>query len=217
MKVVEVGVELRGVDFACRPQTALVLREVTARFDKGTTTAITGGSGTGKSTLLYLAALMLRPTAGQVSWEGEVISGLSDAARSRARGARAGFVFQDAMLDPSRTVLDNVVEPAVFSGLARPRALNRARELLTNLGVAHRADHRPGEISGGQAQRVGLARALLNDPAIMFADEPTGNLDRLTADLVWETLTAQASTGTCVIIATHDERISARADQQLAL
>lgn len=167
-------------------------------------TAVTGRSGRGKSTLLYLLGLMLTPTAGTVSIRGHAVSGLRDRARSQIRAQHIGFVFQDAALDPSRTLLDNVAEGALYAGIARDTARRQATVLLTDVGVAHRIDHRPGEISGGQAQRVALCRALIKNPDVLLADEPTGNLDPETASVIWSILRARADDGATVIIATHD-------------
>lgn len=186
-------------------------------FEPGRVTALTGPSGRGKSTLLYIIGLMLTPTRGTVTLDDISISGLSDAARARVRATRMGFVFQDASLDPTRTVLDSVIEPALYAGWRKPSAQVRARALLEQLGVAARAEHRPGEISGGQAQRVAVARALVNDPAVVLADEPTGNLDRDNAATVLDSLRAATGGDRTVIIATHDPFVLERADHVVAL
>ncbi len=183
----------------------------------GAVTTLTGPSGSGKSTLLYVLALLLRPTSGQVLWGGVRSDALPDGVRARLRAAHSGFVFQDAMLDPARTVLDNVLEAALYAGMGLADARDRARALLDDLGVGHRIDHRPGEVSGGQAQRVALCRALVTDPTVVFGDEPTGNLDDESAELVWSTLAARAHAGATVVVATHDTRLAARADQQVRL
>ncbi len=146
-------------------------------FTPGRVTALTGPSGRGKSTLLYVLGLMLTPSRGEVILGGQSMAGVSDAVRSRMRAGRIGFVFQDSALDPARTVLDSVVEPGLYSG-GSPRELRpRALELLEQMGVGARANHRPGEISGGQAQRTAVCRCLITDPDVILADEPTGNLD----------------------------------------
>jgi ABC-type lipoprotein export system ATPase subunit len=188
-----------------------------ASFWRGSVTAITGPSGCGKSTLLYLLGLLVRPTSGQIFWNGSRVDALPDGDRSSLRAQSAGFVFQDAMLDPSKTVLSNATEQAVFSGMNATAAHERARGLLDHFGVAHRADHRPGEISGGQAQRVALCRALLVAPDVIFADEPTGNLDSAASEVVLAALTDRARTGACVIIATHDLALAGRADTCLTM
>lgn len=186
-------------------------------FASGVVNVVTGPSGCGKSTLLYLLGLMLRPGSGQVLVDGVHASGQTDALRSWIRATRIGFVFQDAVLDPSRTVIDSVIEPGLYGRACRRDLRSRGRELLDELGVGHRADHRPGEISGGQAQRVAVARALITDPGIILADEPTGNLDSENSIHVLDALHAAAATGRTVVIATHDPVVLARAGQILAL
>lgn len=186
-------------------------------FTPGAVTGVTGPSGRGKSTLLYVLGLMLRPSAGQVRFDGRPVQGLSDVARSRVRAVQVGFVFQDAVLDTSRSVLDAVVEPALYAGARRKEVVGRARGLLDELGIEVRAEHRPGEISGGQAQRVALCRALVNDPRVVLADEPTGNLDPDNATAVLGVLRRAASAGRTVVIATHDPYVLERVDEVLAL
>jgi ABC-type lipoprotein export system ATPase subunit len=213
----DIVVEARDLTFRYRRASEAVLDGLHAEFAGGSVTVITGASGSGKSTLLYVLALLARPTAGSVAWRGRRVDDLPDGSRSQLRARRAGFVFQDAMLDPAKTVMANVCEQAVFSGLDRRAAAQRARALLEQFGLLHRADHRPGEVSGGQAQRVALCRALLISPTIVFADEPTGNLDADAAEVVVAALEEQARTGTCVIIATHDLSLARRADTCLTL
>lgn len=206
-----------GLHFAYRRGAEDLFGGLTWSFPAGAVTAVTGPSGRGKSTLLYVLGLMLRPSVGAVRFDGRDASGLPDAARAAVRARNVGFVFQDAVLDPTRTVLDSVCEPALYGGERRRDAEPRARALLDALGVGVRADHRPGEISGGQAQRVAVARALMNDPSVILADEPTGNLDEVNAGLVLESLRQAAGEGCTVLIATHDAAVVARADEVLAL
>lgn len=188
-------------------------------FEAGAVSGVTGASGCGKSTLLYLIGLLLTPWSGRISiGEQERASELGDLDRSRLRAERIGFVFQDAVLDPSRTVLDNVIEGAIYAGVPRPTARARAERLLERFGVLLRADHRPGEVSGGQAQRVALCRALLNQPKLILADEPTGNLDAASAQVVIGALRDAARVdGATVIIASHDSRVAAVCDRVLEL
>lgn len=195
----------------------LILDRVSLRIRPGTVTVLTGASGAGKSTLLYLLALLLPATAGSILWDGRPVESLPDGEKSRLRAARSGYVFQDAMLDPSRTVLDNVLESALFAGLDEATATTRARRLLTEFGLEHRAEHRPGEISGGQAQRVALCRALVTDPDVVFGDEPTGNLDGESAAIVWEALKAHARRGATVVVATHHTDLIADADHHVVI
>lgn len=191
---------------------------LTHQFEPGMVTAVTGPSGRGKSTLLYVSGLMLAPTRGEVLLYDQPLGRVADATRARVRAQHIGFVFQDASLDPSRVVLDSVIEPALYAGWRRRRACTRGRELLEQMGVAARADHRPGEISGGQAQRVAVCRALVTDPVLVLADEPTGNLDRANAEGVLTALSAATGDGQrTVLIATHDPFVLAHADRVLQL
>lgn len=186
-------------------------------FRPGAITALTGASGRGKSTLLYTLGLLLRPHAGAVRIDGVDVTRLPDDERSMIRARSIGFVFQDAALDASRTILDAVVEPALYAGRRAAEARPRALELLGELGLAHRADHRPGQISGGQAQRVALCRALVTDPRFILADEPTGNLDADSSSAVLDSLAAAGAEGRTVLIATHDPYVVGRADEVVEL
>ncbi|WP_233486739.1 ABC transporter ATP-binding protein [Zhihengliuella sp. ISTPL4] len=180
-------------------------------------TALTGPSGRGKSTLLYLLGLMLRPSSGRVSVSGHEAARLSDGERARLRAHLFGFVFQDAALDATRTVLDNVTETALYRGQPRSHAVPRARELLERFGVDLPAHRKPGQVSGGQAQRIALCRALLNDPAIMLADEPTGNLDPVTAEMVVSAMRERAASGAAVIVVTHSRDVAEACDREITL
>lgn len=197
-------IEVESLTHAYTRGGAPVLSRVSAKFEPGTLTVMTGPSGCGKSTLLYILALMLTPTGGQVLWDGRPVERLTDAERANLRAQHSGFVFQDALLDPSRTALANVLEASWVGRQPLPDASRRATELLTHLGLEDRMTHRPREISGGQAQRIALARALVRRPSVIFADEPTGNLDHASADMVWEVLHQCAADGATVLVATHD-------------
>ncbi|TFD49589.1 ABC transporter ATP-binding protein [Cryobacterium frigoriphilum] len=205
-----------GITFGYVP-SAPILTEWSADFHAGEVVAITGPSGRGKSTLLYVLGLMLKPTAGQVSINGADVAHQRDADRASLRANQYGFVFQDAALDATRTVLDNIIETTLYRGTPRGPAIRRAQELMDQFGVALRAGAKPGQVSGGQAQRIALCRALLNDPQILLADEPTGNLDPASSDLVVDALHAQAHSGAAVIVVTHDPALVARCDRRLEL
>ncbi len=206
-------VEVEGLSFGYR-RSETILADVTVAFPSGTVTAVTGPSGKGKSTLLYLIGLLLSPWEGAIRIGGTDTVGLPDRIRSRLRAERIGFVFQDAALDATRTVIDNVVEGSVYSGMPRRTARRRAVALMDRFGVGLRADHKPGEVSGGQAQRVALCRALLADPDVILADEPTGNLDVGTAQVVIDALRDAAhDEDKTVIVATHDPDVMDACDR----
>lgn len=210
------GIAADGIHFSY-PRGVRVISDWSADFEPGTMSAVTGPSGSGKSTLLYILGLMHRQTRGEVFLAGVPSSQLRDGARAELRARLFGFVFQDAVLDPARTVGDNVIETALYTGRRRQDAAREAADLLEALGVSLRLEHRPGQISGGQAQRVALCRALLGAPRFIVADEPTGNLDAATRDLVVDTLRQRANDGACVIIATHDAEVAAACDARLVL
>ncbi|NOY55915.1 MAG: ATP-binding cassette domain-containing protein [Actinobacteria bacterium] len=195
-----------------------ILDVVSHRFEEGSVTAVTGASGRGKSTLLYLIGLLLTPWSGTISFDGENVGARADRRRSEFRAARIGFVFQDAALDPARTVLDNIIEVSNYTRIRRRDAVEQAEELMQRFDVGLRADYKPGEVSGGQAQRIALCRALLASPDVILADEPTGNLDARTADVVIDALAGLAhDEDKTVIIATHDATVMAACDARWAL
>jgi len=194
-----------------------VLSEFSHTFTGGQVTALTGPSGCGKSTLLYLIGLMHRPSAGEITVDGRRTSTLRDSERAWLRAHKFGFVFQDSALDPARTVLDNVLETSLYRNEQRHKVTDRAFMLMSEFGVDLRASHKPGLVSGGQAQRIALCRALLADPAYLIADEPTGNLDPASKETVMDAFKARAAAGTCVVIATHDPDIVSLCDQQVIL
>lgn len=196
---------------------APVLERWSATFGAGTMTALTGPSGRGKSTLLYLLGLMLRPTHGEVLIDGEAASALPDAARARLRSAMFGFVFQDAALDSTRTVIDNVTEVALYRREDRGAAARRGRELLERFDVDVPPHRKPAQVSGGQAQRIALCRALLSRPRILLADEPTGNLDPATTKTVIGALAEHAHSGATVIVVTHSPEVAGACDREISL
>lgn len=206
------------VDFAyATGADSFLVRGWTAEFYPGSVTAITGPSGCGKSTRLYLLALMMNIGAGAIEIDGTRVDRLPDAGRARLRANRFGFVFQDAALDATRTVIDNIVETALYRGEHRAIALARARALMDRFAIAVPPDRRPGQISGGQAQRIALCRALIGRPDILLADEPTGNLDPLSAATVLEAFRDHADGGGCVVVVTHDPAVARWADQRVGL
>lgn len=210
-------IELRSITFRYRGSTDAIFEGLDFRFRAGVVTSISGRSGRGKSTLLYMAGLLLRPTSGEVLLAGKRVDDRSDAELADLRANMLGFVFQDASLDASRSVLDNVVEPALYGGARRRDVELRARALLAEFGVNVPLDRKPGAISGGQGQRVALCRALVHDPQVIIADEPTGNLDPESGSVVLSALRSTAKDGATVIIASHDPAVHAVSDEVLAL
>lgn len=208
---------VKDLSFAYRKGGSELFGGLSYEFTPGAMTAVTGASGRGKSTLLYMLGLMLRPSAGHVLLDGVTLSALPDAERSRTRATSFGFVFQDAALDKSRSILEAVIEPALYAGRRRREMAGRARELLDRVGLADRAGHRPGEVSGGQAQRVAVARALINTPHVILADEPTGNLDRDSAAAIIGLLRDSLDGDRAVVVATHDPFVVDQADEVLRL
>ncbi|GAA3899679.1 ABC transporter ATP-binding protein [Microbacterium invictum] len=208
--------QARDVGFEYVPGVR-VLDGWSASFRAGSMTALTGPSGRGKSTLLYLLGLMLHPGQGHIAVDGMDATRMPDAARARLRADRFGFVFQDAALDQTRTVLDNVTETALYRGQSRRDARADALGLLERFGVDVPPLRKPGQVSGGQAQRIALCRALLNAPRVLLADEPTGNLDPVTSDLVVDALREHAAGGAAVIVVTHSPEVAAACDEDIRL
>jgi len=192
-----------------------LLDGVSLRAERGHITVLAGPSGSGKSTLMNLIGCLDTPTGGSYRLAGEDVSRWTDEQRSHLRNRRIGFVFQSFNLLPRTTALENVELPALYTG--GPVDRSRARELLARVGLKDRADHYIGELSGGEQQRVALARALMNDPPLLLADEPTGNLDSASGDAVMELLTALNREGRTVVLVTHDERTAACARRELLI
>lgn len=195
-----------------------VLRGVDLEVHAGEVVGLIGPSGSGKSSLLHAAGLLERPTAGQVIIEGQDCSKLSDKARTRLRLGLVGFVYQFHHLLPEFSALDNVALPQMIASASRPAARGRAEALLTQLGLGARLEHQPGQLSGGEQQRVAIARALANQPCIVLADEPTGNLDPHTSGAVFQALFDLArATGVALLIATHNMELARFMDRVFAL
>ena len=190
------------------------LADVSLQLRAGEALAVMGPSGSGKSTLLHCLSGVLTPDTGSIVFEGEELSTMSDAARSAVRLGSFGFVFQDGALLPELPARDNVALPLQLRGMKRAQALRVATDALARLGIADKANVLPGDMSGGQAQRVAIARAIVTNPAIMFADEPTGALDQPTSHEVMQVLTALARIfDTALVIVTHDLNVASWCDR----
>ncbi|WP_369195595.1 ABC transporter ATP-binding protein [Streptomyces djakartensis] len=194
------------------------LRGASLRLHAGEILAVTGASGSGKSTLLHCLAGIVRPDEGSVTYDGQRLEDLPERRLSELRRTEFGVVFQFGQLIPELTALDNVALPLLLAGTGRARARALAAEWLERFGVRGLDESRPGELSGGQAQRVALARALVTGPRVVFADEPTGALDSLSAEQVMTALVRTArESGTAVLLITHDAQVAAYADREVQL
>jgi lipoprotein-releasing system ATP-binding protein len=195
-----------------------VLRGVSVEIERGELVSLVGASGAGKSTFLHVVGTLDAPAAGEVRVDGQDLFALGDADQARFRNRTIGFVFQSHYLLPEFTALENVAMPALIQRMERNEALRRARALLERVGLAARVDHRPGELSGGESQRVALARALVLEPALLLADEPTGNLDPVTGEGIHQVLReVNRDLGITAVVVTHNEALARSMPRRLRL
>lgn len=193
------------------------LRGVDLRVFQGEYVALMGPSGSGKSTLMHIIGLLDSPSSGEYNLGGESVSRLSEVQLAKTRNQRVGFVFQAFFLLPRLTALHNVALPLIYRGVPAAERLKRARKALESVGLADRLDHIPSELSGGQKQRVAIARALVQEPDLLLADEPTGNLDSKSSDEILELFDALHRQGKTIVMVTHEPDVGARAERIVRL
>ena len=201
-----------------KPNAVTVLQGADLNVAKGEVVALVAPSGAGKSTLLHIAGLLDTPDLGNVSINGTDMTKLSDRKRTAVRRSEVGFIYQFHHLLPEFSALENIVLPQLANGVSAANAKARAMDLLERVGVQHRAEHRPAALSGGEQQRVAFCRSLANEPSLLLADEPTGNLDPETSDRVFDALMDLVrSTGLSAVIATHNLELAARMDRMVRM
>ncbi|MGB5944105.1 MAG: ABC transporter ATP-binding protein [Leeuwenhoekiella sp.] len=212
-------IEIRNIkrDFPLGNETVHVLKGIDLDIDRGEYVAFMGPSGSGKSTLMNLLGCLDTPTSGTYVLNGRDVSQMTDDELADVRNTEIGFVFQTFNLLPRTTALDNVALPMVYAGYSKTERHNRAAEVLTDVGLADRMDHKPNQLSGGQRQRVAVGRALVNKPAIILADEPTGNLDSKTSVEIMKLFDDIHAAGNTVILVTHEEEIAEHAHRVIRL
>ena len=209
--VVTLAVQDLVKNYVTATGTLTVLKNVNLRLNRGEAMAVTGPSGSGKSSLLFVLGAMELPTSGQIELLGQRLNGLTETQLAELRQQRIGFVFQEHHLLPQCTVLENVLIPLLAGDGTKPDDVERAQQLLDRVGLQDRFDHRPSQLSGGERQRVAVCRALINQPALLLADEPTGNLDRTNADSIGSLLLdLSRDTGSSLICVTHSTELAAR-------
>ncbi|MEV5557912.1 ABC transporter ATP-binding protein [Nonomuraea wenchangensis] len=209
-------IELIGAE-KTYPGGVRALRGVDLRVTAGELVAIVGPSGSGKSTMLHLIGTLDRPSAGTVRIAGHDVAGLDDAGLAELRARHIGFVFQSFHLSEHLSALGNVADGLLYAGVRRGERIRRAAEALRRVGLGHRLDHRPGQLSGGEKQRVAVARAIVGEPALLLADEPTGNLDSAAGAEVLAILRRLHGDGTTVAVITHDNEVAAAAPRRIRL
>jgi len=215
MSVVEARHVTRLFPMAAGPVAAL--RDVSLRLDAGEYVAVSGPSGCGKSTLLHLVGVVDQPTRGEILFEDRDVAALTESERSRIRLVRIGFIFQRFFLLPMLTARENIELPQAEAGVPTADRRARTRELLEYVGLADRADHLPSQLSGGEMQRVAIARALANRPALLVADEPTGELDEQTGEHIADLFDRVHADGTAILVVTHNPLLAARAQRRLTM
>ena len=214
------ALEMRDIRMSFRQGRELlhILKGIDLELRPGEITALVGPSGSGKSTLLHIAGLLEKPTGGQVLVGGREATGLPDRERTRIRRQELGFVYQFHHLLPEFTALENIILPQLIEGVDKATARQKALRLLDKMGLTDRASHRPAELSGGEQQRVAIMRSLANDPNVLLADEPTGNLDDTTSgNVMAELLRLTRDRGVAALIATHNREVAYRMDRVLTL
>lgn len=212
-------IKIRNIirDFPLGQETVHVLKGIDLDIEKGEYVAIMGPSGSGKSTLMNILGCLDTPTSGTYILSGKDVSQMTDDQLAEIRNHEIGFVFQTFNLLPRTTALENVALPMVYAGLSKTDRTQRAEEVLTDVGLADRMDHKPNQLSGGQRQRVAVGRALVNKPSIILADEPTGNLDSKTSLEILNLFDQIHKAGNTVIMVTHEEDVAARAHRVIRL
>lgn len=212
-------IKIRNItrDFPLGSETVKVLKGIDLDIERGEYVALMGPSGSGKSTLMNLLGCLDTPTSGSYELNGKDVSSMSDDELAEIRNKEIGFVFQTFNLLPRTTALENVALPMIYAGASKAARTERAKEVLSNVGLADRMDHKPNQLSGGQRQRVAVGRALVNSPSIILADEPTGNLDSKTSVEIMNLFNEIHKAGNTVILVTHEEDIADNAHRIIRL